>query len=119
MAGAIETLEKSPHASGRDRARGTRPPASQDRRTASTDIFGAIRPAKGVTGGLVLPWCNTEAIGLHLSEISTSLTPGKHCALLVDQAGWHTSGRLIVLSDMTIVPLPADGPELTSIDNVW
>ena len=67
----------------------------------------------------MLPWCNTGAIGLPLFEIHTRLTPGKHCALLADQAWWHTSGRLIVLPDVTIVPLPAKCPELNSIDNVW
>ena len=67
--------------------RGIRPSAPQDRRTASTDIFGAICPATSVTAGLVLPWCNTEAMGLHLAEISPRVPPGKHCAVLVDQAG--------------------------------
>ena len=54
---------------------------------ASTYIFGAICPATGATAGLVLPWCNTEAMDPHLAEISARATLGRHCALLVDQAG--------------------------------
>ena len=46
-------------------------------------------------------------MGLHLAEISARVTPGKHCALLVDQAGWHISERLIVPANIPIVPLPA------------
>ena len=46
--------------------RGTPPSAPQDQRTASTYIFGAICPETGAAAGLVLPWCNTEAMGLHL-----------------------------------------------------
>ena len=42
--------------------RGTRPSAPQDQRTASTYIFGAICPETGAVAGLVLPWCNTEAM---------------------------------------------------------
>jgi len=32
----------------------------------------------------VLPWCNIEGMQLHLAEITARVTPGKHCALLVD-----------------------------------
>ena len=69
--------------------------------------------------GLILPWCNTEAVGLHLAEISARVTPGKHCVLLVDQAGWHISTRLVVPANITIVPLPAKCPELNPVENVW
>ncbi len=42
--------------------RGTRPIAPHDQRTQWTYIFGAICPAKRKAIGLVLPWCNTEAM---------------------------------------------------------
>ena len=99
--------------------RGTRPSAPQDQRTASTYIFGAICPETGASAGLVLPWCNTEAMGLHLAEIAAHVMPGKHCALLVDQAGWHISERLTVPGNITIVKLPAKCPELNPVENVW
>ena len=95
--------------------RGTRPSAPQDQRTASTYIFGAICPETGEAAGLVLPWCNTEAMSLHLAEIAARVTPGKHCALLVDQAGWHISERLAMPSNITIVPLAAKCPELNPV----
>ncbi len=41
-------------------------------------------------------------MGLHLAEIAARVTPGRHCALLVDQAGWHTSERLVVPANITI-----------------
>jgi transposase len=68
---------------------------------------------------LILPWCNTEAMDLHLAEIAARVTPGRHCALLVDQAGWHVSQKLIVPPNITIVPLPAKCPELNPVENVW
>jgi hypothetical protein len=58
-------------------------------------------------------------MSLHLAEISARVTPGKHCALLVDQAGWHISERLAVPSNITIVALPAKCPELNPVENVW
>lgn len=48
---------------------------------AALHIFGAKCPATGATARLVLPWFNTEAMGLHLAEIAARVTPGKHCAL--------------------------------------
>ncbi len=37
----------------------------------------------------------------------------------MDQAGWHTSDRLTVPGNITIVPLPAKCPELNPVENVW
>ena len=51
-------------------------------------------------------------MGLHLAEIAARVTPGRHCALLADQAGWHLSAQLAVPANITIVPLPAKCPEL-------
>jgi transcriptional regulator of acetoin/glycerol metabolism len=45
---------------------------------------------------LVLPRCTTEAMALHLAEISQAVAPGAHAVLLLDQAGWHVSIRLKV-----------------------
>ena len=99
--------------------RATRPCAPQDQRTASTYIFGAICPATGKGAGLVLPRCNTEAMSLHLAEISIAVAPGSHAALLVDQAGWHLSQHLVVPDNITIMPLPPKCPELNPVENLW
>ncbi len=99
--------------------RGTRPSAPRDQRTASTYIFGTICPKDGKGAALVLPACNTEAMNLHLAEIATEVAPSKHVILLLDQAGWHLSSRLIVPSNITILPLPAKCPELNPLENVW
>ena len=99
--------------------RGTRPSAPSDQRTASTYIFGAICPKDGKGAGLVLPSCNTEAMNLHLAEIATQVAPSTHAVLLLDQAGWHLSGRLVVPDNITLVPLPPKCPELNPVENVW
>src|ERR1700730_12038329 len=53
-------------------------------------------PPDRLTVPIVLPACNTEAMNLHLAEITKEIAPGRHAALLLDQAGWHLSRRLIV-----------------------
>ena len=66
-----------------------------------------------------MPRCNLSAMNLHLAEISTQVAPGAVAALLVDQAGWHTSGRLTVPPNIILVALPAKCPELNPQENVW
>jgi hypothetical protein len=99
--------------------RGTRPSAPSDQRTASTYIFGAICPKEGKAVGLILPWCNTAMMNLHLAAISTDVAPGRHAVLLLDQAGWHLSDKLVMPHNITIVPLPPKCPELNPQENVW
>ena len=59
--------------------RGTRPRAPRDQRTEWAYIFGAICPAKGKGAGLVMPWCDTDAMAAHLIEISAAVDPGAQC----------------------------------------
>ena len=47
------------------------------------------------------------------------IAPGAHAVLLVDQAGWHLSTRLVVPSNITIIALPPKCPELNPVENVW
>jgi transposase len=93
--------------------------APHDQRTASAYIFGAICPAEGKGAALVLPRCNTEAMSLHLQEISAAVAPGAHAVLLLDQAGWHGSRDLAVPDNITLMALPPRSPELNPVENVW
>jgi hypothetical protein len=99
--------------------RGTRPSAPKDQRIRSAYIFGAICPAQGKGAGLVLPWCNSEGMELHLKEISFHVASGAHAILMLDQAGWHMSGKLEIPDNITLLPIPAKCPELTPVENVW
>lgn len=99
--------------------RGTRPSAPHDQRTASAYIFGAICPAEGKGAGLVLPFCNTDTMNLHLAEIAQAVAAKAHAVLLMDQAGWHMTARLVVPENITIVPFPAKCPELNPVETVW
>ena len=99
--------------------RGTRPVAPRDQRTASAYIFGAICPREGKGAALVLPRCNTAAMNLHLAEIAQAGAPGAHAVLLLDQAGWHLSDKLVMPPNLTLLPLPPKCPELNPVENLW
>src|ERR1700745_4007120 len=66
-----------------------------------------------------MPACNTEAMNLHLAEIAATVAPAAHAILLVDQAGWHLSTRLLVPANITIsateVPRAQPGRERLAV----
>jgi len=54
-----------------------------------------------------------------LDEISQAVAPGAHAILIVAQAAWHTSPKLDIPANITILPLPPSPPELNPVENVW
>ena len=99
---------------------GSRPRAPRDQRYTWTYIFGAVCPARGVGAALILPDVNTEAMHLHLKEISTKVTVGAHAVVTLDGAGWHQQGgKLKVPDNISLSPLPAYSPELNPQENIW
>src|ERR1019366_7775388 len=68
---------------------------------------------------VMMPFANTGAMQVHLDEISRAVAKGAHAALLMDRAGWHTTGKLKVPRNITIILLPSRSPELNPVENVW
>ena len=99
--------------------RGSRPRQPKDQRYDSAYLFGAICPARDIGAAIVMPFADTFAMQTHLDEISLHVADGSVAALLLDQAGWHTTGRLVVPDNIVLVPLPPKSPELNPVENVW
>lgn len=99
--------------------KGTRPRQPADQRYQNAYLFGAICPAKGKGVALMLPYANTEAMQMHLDEISRHVARRAHAVLLMDRAGWHTTGKLNVAKNITIILLPSRSPELNPVENIW
>jgi transposase len=100
--------------------KGSRPRAPRDQRYDWAYIFGAVCPARGVGAALVLPVVSTEAMNLHLAEISTQVAPGAHAVITLDGAGWHQPGEKLRLPDnISLLPLPPYSPELNPVENIW
>ena len=90
--------------------RGSRATQPADQRYESAYLFGAICPARGKGAALALPYADTEAMQLHLDEISRAVARGAHGVLLLDRAGWHTTGKLDVPTNITPIFLPHAPP---------
>ena len=99
--------------------RGTRPRQPADKRYQSAYLFGAICPARGVGAGLAMPYADTPAMQAHLDEISRKVARGAHAALLLDRAGWHTTDKLAIPRNITLILLPSRSPELNPVENIW
>jgi hypothetical protein len=99
--------------------RGTRPRQPADQRYKSAYLFGAICPARGIGAALALPFADTEAMQLHIDEISRHIERGAHAVLVMDRAGWHTTAKLRMPKNITPIFLPSRSPELNPVENVW
>jgi hypothetical protein len=99
--------------------RGSRPRVPRDRRYTSAYLFGAICPERHVGAAVVMPEANTEAMEMHLAEISRTVTPGAHAVLVLDGAGWHSTPKRRVPTNISLLPLPRYAPELNPVENIW
>ena len=73
--------------------------------------------AKGAA--LMLPFANTRAMQMHLDEISCNVAAKAHGVVLMDRAGWHSTDKLKVPKNLTIILLPSRSPELNPVENIW
>lgn len=58
-------------------------------------------------------------MGEHLKLISAEVAAGAHAILILDQAGWHTTEKLEVPENISLMPLPPRSPELNPAENIW
>ena len=99
--------------------RGTRPRVVRQQQHISAYIFGAVCPEKGYGAALVLPDCDTEMMELFLNETSKQIPIGRHAVLILDKASWHTTEKLKLPENISLLFLPPYSPELNPIEQVW
>ncbi|MGH6863306.1 MAG: transposase, partial [Methylocella sp.] len=94
--------------------KGTRPRMRRDQRHTNPYILGAVCPSRDPGAALIMPYVNTEAMTLHLKEISQNVARGAHAIVIIDGAGWHGAHDLRVPDTITLPPLPPYSPELNA-----
>jgi len=99
--------------------KGSRPRQPKDQRYDNAYLFGAVCPARDAGAAIVMPFADTFAMQTHLDEISRHVTAGSHAVLLLDKAGWHTTAKLKMPANITLLHLPPRSPELNPAENVW
>jgi transposase len=99
--------------------RGQRPPGLCDQRYTWTHLFAAVRPATGDSFALVLPQVSTAAMKTFLAPFAATLAEDEHGVMVLDRAGWHTTKKLDIPSNLTLVWLPPYSPQLNPVERVW
>jgi transposase len=61
---------------------------------------------------------NSDVVNIFLKQFTEEVSRDVHVLLLWDQAGFHTSKKLKIPANMTIVPLPAYSPEFNPAENL-
>lgn len=82
-------------------------------------LYAAAEPESGDSVALLLPYVDTEHMNGFLGVLSGHLKPGEHALLVMDNAGWHRSGRLEMPGNITPLYLPPYSPELNPMERLW
>lgn len=100
---------------------GDRPTARVKRGYEWTYLYGFVRPTSGEVYWLILPTVNKELFSMALQEFAKEVGVGedKHVLLVLDQAGWHTSGEVEVPEGLHLEFLPSSSPELQPAERLW
>ena len=80
-----------------------------------------VNPHTGHTVFYILPHVDTESLSQVLANLAQELGASKdHAVLLVlDQAGWHTTGKLRLPPSIELLFLPPYSPELQPAEHLW
>jgi transposase len=101
--------------------KGRRPPAHVQRRYKWLYVYGFVRPATGHSWWCLLPTVTTPAFALALAAFARDegVDADHRAVLVVDQAGWHTSSKLLLPEGIDLVFLPPASPELQPAERLW
>lgn len=72
----------------------------------------------GILDTLILPSTNSICMQIFLDEVASRHTD-EHIIMILDGAGWHTSGLLTVPDNIKLLSLPPYSPELNPVEHIW
>ena len=98
---------------------GSRPRAVRQTRYDYLWMMAVVCPKSGKSFGLFMPLLNGEVVTEFLDQFSKQLEPDVIAVLIWDQAGFHTSGKIVVPDNIRLRSLPPYSPELNPVENLW
>ena len=99
--------------------KGSRPTAVKQTKYEWVYLYAAVDPLTGDSSALLARHVNIATMEAFLRILSTEVGPDDHIVLVLDQAGWHTSPRLSLPENITLLFLPPYSPELNPIERLW
>ena len=83
--------------------RGHTPRGLRDVGHQSAWIIGAVCPARDTGVALVMTRLDTAAMDLFLAELGQAVAQRAHGIVLMDKAGWHPAGDLMVPENLSLI----------------
>lgn len=101
--------------------KGQRPLAPVSRRYQWTYVYGFVRPDTGQSWWCLLPTVSLAAMSVALAAFAQDegIDPEHPVALVVDNAGWHRSPKLVLPPGLHLIFLPPYSPELQPAERLW
>jgi transposase len=84
-------------------------------------VYGFLHPETGASQWLLLPSVNIEVFSLALAHFAQAVSAGsdRHVVLVLDRAGWHKSGEVLMPEGIHLLFLPPYSPELQPCEHLW
>lgn len=101
--------------------KGKRPIVSQRRGYKWLYVYAFVNPRTGRLETFLLPTVNIVlfSIALALFAQAVGAGQGKQIVIVMDRAGWHTSGKLEIPDGIHIIHQPSHSPELQPAEHLW
>jgi hypothetical protein len=84
-------------------------------------VYGFVRPTTGQSWWCLLPTVSTTAMSVALAAFAADegIDATHRAVVVLDGAGWHTSGRLGLPEGVDLVVVPPASPELQPAERLW
>jgi hypothetical protein len=101
--------------------KGQRPIAVGQHRYEWLYLYGFVHPSSGAVVWFVCTTVDTDLLSAVLAAFAHAVDAGKDklVVLVLDQAGWHVSDRLVVPDGIVLEFLPSYTPELQPAERLW
>ena len=83
-----------------------------------THVFSAVCPHDGESFSLILPYANTDAMKIFLTECSEHFKEYR-VIMVMDKAAWHRSKDIGEYENIRILYQPSYAPELNPVEHLW
>jgi hypothetical protein len=100
-------------------ATGKRALAPKQMEYGNLHMFGAVCPGDGRALGMLSTHVDTPTMQTYLNEFSGQLPADEHAVMCVDQASYHTTPKLVMPPNVTLLFLPPCSPELNPEELMW
>ncbi len=99
--------------------KGSRPRGIKQTQYGYLYVMTAVCSATGGASGLITWYLDVGIVNVFLAQFAAELPAGVHAILVWDGAGYHTSPKLVVPSNVSLIELVPYSPELNPVENLW